>query len=119
MEQQAETIGRLQTSRPRCFQEPGFQRDINEIGNDRARREQAHIELERRLSVHAERSRVDQKVGARKHLTDVVPRNRPHGGSELIRECLRSLGGPVRQMHAFDAALEKTEYDRARRTAGP
>ena len=41
-----------------------------------------------------------------------------HGFAELIRKRTRPVAGPVRQMHALDAALDKSEHHRARRPAG-
>ena len=118
MQQHAEPVGGPQSARARRCEQRRFQRHIDEIGDHGFRRQQADIDLERRLAVHAERGGVHQQPRARQHVVDGIPRDGMHAGAELIGQRPRAFERPVCQMHALDAALDQPEHHRARRAAG-
>src|SRR5579871_4111037 len=65
MQQHAEPVGSLQSARFRRHEQRRLERHIDEIGDQSIIRQFADIEIERLLTVHAERGGVDQKFCAR------------------------------------------------------
>src|ERR1700730_10463807 len=118
VQQHAEPVGGFQSARPGRDKQRCFQRHIYEICNNGMCRQQAGVDLQRGLAMHAKRRRVDQEARARQQIAEGIPCDGVNTGAELIRQRLRALEGAVRQMHAADAALDQPENHRARRAAG-
>ena len=84
MQQHAETIGGFQTARPRGRKQWRFQRHVNKVGDNGMRRQQADVDFERGLAVHAERGRVHQQLRARQEVAENLPRDRMNVAAELV-----------------------------------
>src|SRR4029079_6961212 len=86
VKQRAEAIDNAVSPRLGGGKERGLKRAIDDVGYGRVLGKRGKVEVERRLSRHAEARSVHQQPAAGKRLVPVLPGNHRDAGTEALRQ---------------------------------
>ena len=109
------------TALPRGSQQRGFERHIDDVGDNRARRQLREVDVERRLAGHAERGGVDQDPGLTLHGIALAPgmdRDARRRGRQIIRDALDARARAIDDADLLDFHLDQRRNNCAGRAAG-
>src|SRR5438270_7661623 len=99
MQQHAEPIDGPQAALASAFEEIGFERHVNDVGDDRSGRQTVEREYERRRARHAEARRIDEEAGFRKQGVSFLEAPRIYTRAEL----------PAQRFRPFEIAIDQAD----------
>jgi hypothetical protein len=112
VQKHADAGNRPEAARSRCPYQRGFEWNIDYIADHGIRRQRPEIDGERRLALHAERSRIDEKIGADKRAGEIGEIHNFDRPAKLQSKLRRSLFGTIDQKYALRAAQFKRVNNR-------
>src|SRR5262245_51971030 len=118
MKEHTETRGDRIPTRPGAPDEGRLQRHIDDVADESSSWQPIEVEIEGRLTGHAERGGVDKKIGLRDLVLDIVPGCDPDRAAEMVGQILGSLAAAIDHDNLTGTTIEKRADDGARRTTG-
>jgi hypothetical protein len=99
-------------------QQRGFERAVDDIGDDGICRQYLKIDVEVLLAGHAEARGIDEQAASRERSMAVLPVDHMHGRPEGLRQFLSAVARAVGNEDARGALVKEAVEDRPRRPAG-